>query len=56
MAKSIFESGRKPAELKRIFRLHPPTKGFRKSIKAHYPKGALGNWGDKINGLLIRMI
>lgn len=56
MAKSIFESGRKPAGLKRIFRLHPPTKGFRKPIKLHYPKGALGNWGEKINELLVRMI
>lgn len=56
VAKSIFESGKKPGGLKRVFRLHPPTKGFRKSIKIHYPKGALGNWGPKINELLVRMI
>lgn len=56
VAKSIAESGKKPEGLKRVFRLHPPTKGFRKSIKSHYPKGALGNWGPRINELLVRMI
>ncbi len=56
VAKSIAENGKKPEGLKRIFRLHPPTKGFRKSIKRHYPKGALGDWGPKINELLVRMI
>lgn len=42
--------------IKRVFRLTPPSKGFRKSIKQHYPKGELGFRGEKINELLKRMI
>lgn len=41
---------------KLVFRLTPPSKGFRHSIKHHYPKGELGYRGDKINELLERMI
>ncbi|MBI2546856.1 MAG: 50S ribosomal protein L30 [Candidatus Aenigmarchaeota archaeon] len=41
--------------IKRIFRLSPPSKGF-KSIKSHYPKGDLGYRGVAINGLLKEMI
>ena len=36
------------------FRLQPPLKGFR-SIKQHYPKGALGYRGAAINELIKRM-
>jgi large subunit ribosomal protein L30 len=36
--------------------LTPPSKGFRKSIKQHYPDGELGYRGKEINVLLKRMI
>ena len=39
-----------------VFRLSPPSKGFKKSIKHHYPKGEVGYRADKINELLVRMI
>ena len=42
-------------QLKQPFRLTPPSKGFR-STKLHYPRGDLGNRGEKINELLKRMI
>ncbi len=42
-------------KLKLIFRLNPPTHGF-KSTRLPYPKGDLGFRGDKINELLERMI
>jgi large subunit ribosomal protein L30 len=42
--------------IKPVFRLSPPSKGFRKSIRYHYPKGELGDRGEKINELLLRMI
>jgi len=40
--------------LKPFFRLHPPRKGI--STKTHFPKGALGNHGEKINSLVERML
>lgn len=43
-------------KLKPIFRLHPPHKGFRGSIKKSYPEGELGYRGDSINQLIFRMI
>ncbi|MBI2542614.1 MAG: 50S ribosomal protein L30 [Candidatus Aenigmarchaeota archaeon] len=42
-------------KLQPIFRLTPPSKGFR-SIREHYPKGDLGYRGTAINSLLKRMI
>ncbi len=48
--KSVKSSGLKP-----VFRLNPPSKGY-KSIKSLYPKGDAGYRGDKINLLLKRMI
>ncbi|MEM5882701.1 MAG: 50S ribosomal protein L30 [Candidatus Aenigmatarchaeota archaeon] len=42
-------------ELKTVFRLTPPSKGFR-SVKEHFPKGDLGYRGKEINELLKRMI
>lgn len=45
-----------PEMIKPVFRLTPPSKGFKKSIKQHYPKGELGYRGEKINELLKRMI
>ncbi len=42
-------------EMKPLFRLHPPRKGYG-SIKKRYPYGALGNRGAEIGKLLKRMI
>jgi large subunit ribosomal protein L30 len=39
-----------------VFRLHPPTKGFKHSIKRGYAsRGELGYRGEKIDELLRRM-
>jgi len=54
--KKIKESGKIPDIIKPVFRLTPPSKGFKKSIKEHYPKGELGYRGKEINNLLKRMI
>jgi large subunit ribosomal protein L30 len=40
--------------IKPFFRLHPPRGGI--ESKKHYPKGVLGNHGDKINELIKRML
>jgi len=45
-----------PDGMKPVFRLTPPSKGFKKSIKQHYPNGELGYRREKINELLKRMI
>ena len=42
--------------VKPLFRLHPPSKGFRGSTKKPYPEGELGYRGEEINGLLSRMV
>lgn len=58
----ILKSDKQPSKvltqlgLKPVFRLSPPSKGFKKSIKQHYPKGELGYRGEAINELLERMI
>lgn len=40
-----------------VFRLHPPTKGFKGKIKKGYGAGGeLGYRGDKINELVSRMV
>ena len=49
--KKISDAGIKP-----VFRLSPPSGGFRKGIKHPFPKGELGNRKEKINELLMRMI
>jgi large subunit ribosomal protein L30 len=42
--------------IKPFFRLHPPKKGFKKSVKRPYnSKGELGYRGEAINELAIRM-
>lgn len=43
-------------EVKPVFRLSPPSGGFKFSIKHPFPKGELGNRREKINELLERMI
>ena len=40
--------------LKPFFRLHPPRGGIKS--KLHFPKGVLGNHGEKINDLVRRML
>lgn len=40
--------------LKPFFRLHPPRKGI--NSKEHFPKGVLGDNGEKINDLVLRML
>ncbi|MBI5226339.1 uL30 family ribosomal protein [Candidatus Micrarchaeota archaeon] len=37
------------------YRLHAPTGGFG-TVKKRYPEGAYGNWGDKINELVQKMM
>jgi len=39
-----------------VFRLQPPRGGFRGGIKQHFPNGALGYRGAKINDLVKAMI
>lgn len=41
-------------ELKPFFGLHPPRGGIKSKI--HFPKGVLGNHGEKINDLIRRML
>ncbi len=40
--------------LKPFFRLHPARGGM--NTKIHFPKGVLGNNGEKINALVLRML
>jgi large subunit ribosomal protein L30 len=54
--KKVKETGKLPRDIKPVFRLTPPSKGFKKSIKQPYPKGELGYRGKEINKLLKRMI
>ena len=50
------EKGKKYEELnlKPFFRLHPARGGI--NTKIHFPKGVLGNNGDKINKLVEKML
>lgn len=50
------EKGKKYEELnlKPFFRLHPPRGGI--NSKSHFPKGVLGDNGEKINDLVLRML
>jgi len=41
--------------VKPFFRLHPPSGGFKKSVKKLYPEGELGYRGKEINELVQRM-
>jgi len=48
---------RKLSNVQPVFKLHPPTKGFKGKIKKGYGMGGeLGYRGEKINELLKRMI
>lgn len=54
--KAVKQTGKLPEDVNKVFRLTPPTKGFKFSIKQQYPKGELGYRGKEINELLKRMI
>lgn len=59
LAKAIYDSRInfwKLPHIKPIFRLHPPRKGFRGSVRKPYPEGELGYRGEKINALIAKMI
>lgn len=56
LLKSLKETGKAPKGMKSVFRLTPPSKGFKHSVKQQYPKGELGYRAEKINELLKRMI
>lgn len=56
-AKALFDGKSAiPKEMKSIFRLHPPKKGYRSIKKPFSIGGALGYRGEKINDLLEKMI
>ena len=56
LAKDIMDGKpMKDSGLKPIFRLSPPSKGYR-SVRSDFPRGDLGNRGEAINQLLKRMI
>ena len=54
IAEIIEKDGIENAGIKPFFRLHPPRKGI--NSKLHYPKGVLGDNGEKINDLVMRML
>jgi len=43
-------------DMKPVFRLHPPKKGYKGGVKQAFPRGALGNRGLAINDLIKKMI
>lgn len=43
------------AVLKKVFHLHPPRGGFKKSTFLSYPRGILG-MNEKINELILKML
>lgn len=49
--KALEEKGKKSRK-----GLHPPRGGWKGSIKKHFPKGALGCRGEKINDLIKKML
>lgn len=53
--KILKNSSLKGLEIKGVFRLSPPSKGFR-SIRRRFPKGDLGERGKDINDLIRRMV
>lgn len=43
--------------VKPVFRLTPPKGGFKRSVKKHVKKGGvLGDWGNRVNQILKRMV
>jgi large subunit ribosomal protein L30 len=59
LAEAIYDSRVNFWELpnvKPVFRLSPPRKGFHGSIRKPYPEGELGYRGEDINQLIARMV
>ena len=60
LAEAIFNCSvecRKLPNVQPVFKLHPPTKGFKGKIKKSYGMGGeLGYRGEKINELIKRMV
>ncbi|MEM4461244.1 MAG: 50S ribosomal protein L30 [Candidatus Bathyarchaeia archaeon] len=42
--------------VKPVFRLHPPSGGYYKNTRRHYPEGSLGYWGRDIRKLIEHMV
>ena len=58
LAEALYEgkvSFKEISRLKKVFRLNPPSKGY-KSIKKPYPEGSFGDWGSNIVSLIKRML
>ncbi len=51
-----FEAELSDLGIGKTFRLSPPRKGYASTKKQFAKNGSLGNRGDKINSLLVRMI
>ena len=51
---TIEKSGIENAGIKPFFGLHPPRRGI--NSKRHFPRGVLGDNGEKINDLVRRML
>jgi large subunit ribosomal protein L30 len=60
LAKAIYSSKVNLSDIKEIkpvFRLHPPRKGYKRSIKRSYKAGGVtGYRGEAINDLIKRMV
>ncbi len=54
-ARILKDESVKGTEIKPVFRLSPPSKGY-KSVRMDFPRGDLGNREEAINTLLKRMI
>lgn len=42
--------------LNEVFRLHPPKKGFKSTAQSYGEGGAMGDRGEEINDLILRMM
>jgi|BEDMetMinimDraft_2_1075160.scaffolds.fasta_scaffold00020_24 large subunit ribosomal protein L30 len=57
IAEEIIKTGKFPSFIKPVFRLSPPRKGFKRSLKKFYAEGGeLGYRNGDINELILRMI
>lgn len=58
VVEGVFENNARLEEfnIRPYFRLHPPKGGFRKGTKREFPRGVLGNHGEKIGELIRRML
>ena len=57
IADEVFKTGKLPSFIKPIFRLSPPRKGFKNSLKKSFAEGGeLGYRGDYINELILKML